>query len=472
MGQEIEHIQFSQDDFDRFLGRLREETDLLYSLEKGWRFSGKGPVAGFEIEAWLVDQDMRPAPCNDRFLQRLADPLASPELAKFNIELNNFPRDLRGDALSRLHHELEAIWRKAQQTAQSMGLRLLMIGILPTLRQTDLTLKNMSQLNRYQALNEQILRLRGEPLHLEITGKEHLECFHDDVMLEAAATSFQIHLQTPQDQFVPLFNASIMASAATLAGGTNAPYLFGKDLWAETRIPLFEQSIEIGGYGAAIHGPLRRVGFGNRYLTQGVSDAFRENLEHFPTLLPILFEDPPEKLSHLRLHNGTIWRWNRPLVGFDEDGTPHLRIEHRVLPAGPTIVDMIANAAFYYGLAYSLSREEKQLPFSLARDNFYLAAMHGWDAHVIWFENTRWPLRKLLLDELIPRAREGLAQLAICRRDQERYLGVIRERIAADQCGSQWQRRFIATHGKDFIALTHTYWQHQQQGKPVHTWPL
>jgi len=472
MGQEIARIEFSPEDFARFRHKVTEETERLVQLEKQGALSARPPTGGFEIEAWLVDQDMRPAPLNERYLELLADPLASAELARFNIELNNLPRRLKDDALRRFHHDLEAIWRHASQTAWRLDIHLLMIGILPTLRQSDLTPANMSPLNRYHALNEQILRLRGQPLQLEITGNEHLACLHDDVMLESAATSFQIHLQPPLDRAVAFYNASIVASAATVAAGANSPYLFGRDLWAETRIPVFEQSIAIGGYGDAIHGPLQRVGFGSRYVTRRMTEVFEENLAHFPPLLPILFEEDTDSFPHLRLHNGTIWRWNRPLVGFDEDGKPHFRIEHRVLPAGPTVTDMIANAALYYGLAESLSHDPCRLPFAQARDNFYLAAMHGWDAHVIWLDDRRWRLRRLLLEELIPLAREGLRRLGICHRDSEFYLDIIRQRVSGDQNGSQWQRRFVATHGKDFIRLTRTYLDLQQQGKPVHTWPI
>ncbi len=472
MGQEITRIEFTLEDFARFQQKLTLETGRLSRLERQKALSVSPPVGGFEIEAWLVDEQMRPAPVNDRYLKLLSDPLASAELARFNVELNNLPRPLEADALRRFHHDLEGIWRHSCQTARRLRIHLLMIGILPTLRQSDLTLANMSPLNRYQALNEQILRLRGQPLHLEITGHEHLECIHDDVMLESAATSFQIHLQAPLERTVALYNASIMASAATVATGANSPYLFGKDLWAETRIPVFEQSIDIGGYGDAIHGPLQRVGFGSNYARERLTEVFEENLAHFPALLPILFDDPAEQFPHLRLHNGTIWRWNRPLVGFDEDGTPHFRIEHRVLPAGPTLADMIANATLYYGLAEALSQETTLLPFAQARDNFYLAAMHGWDAHVIWFGGQHWRLRKLLLEELIPLAREGLQQLKINHRDSEYYLDIIRQRVSADQNGSQWQRRFIAAHGKDFSRLSQTYLHYQQRGKPVHTWPI
>ncbi len=472
MGQEIAQIEFSPEDFARFQHKLEEETERLGRLEKQRSLSLQPPIGGFEIEAWLVDEQMRPAPLNDRYLELLADPLASAELARFNIELNNLPRQLQDDALRRFHHDLEEIWRHSYLTARRLDIHLLMIGILPTLRQGDLTLANMSPLNRYHALNEQILRLRGQPLHLEITGHEHLECIHDDVMLESAATSFQIHLQAPLDRAVAFYNASIMASTATVATGANSPYLFGRDLWAETRIPVFEQSIDIGGYGAAIHGPLQRVGFGSGYARQRMTEVFEENLAHFPPLLPIVFEEDMDRFPHLRLHNGTIWRWNRPLVGFDEDGKPHFRIEHRVLPAGPTLIDMIANAALYYGLAESLSHEASLLPFTQARDNFYLAAMHGWEAHITWLRGKRWRLRRLLLDELIPLAREGLHRLGICHRDSEFYLDIIRQRVSTDQNGSQWQRRFVAAHGEDFNHLTQVYLNLQQLGKPVHTWPI
>jgi len=473
MGQEISRIEFTPDDFTCFDHRLRQETDELHALEKQGALSSSPPLGGFEIEAWLIDQAMRPAPVNDRYLARLSDPLASAELARFNVELNNLPRPLTADALSCFHGDLETIWQRSSRTARQMDIQLLMIGILPTLQQPDLTLANMSPLNRYQALNQQILGQRKhQPLHLEITGHEHLECFHQDVMLESAATSFQIHLQAPRDQAVALYNASLVASAATVAVGANSPYLFGKDLWAETRIPLFEQSIDIGGFGDAIHGPLHRVGFGTGYAQHDLSEVFKENLAHFPPLLPMMLPDPPDRFPHLRLHNGTIWRWNRPLVGFDPNGTPHFRIEHRVLPAGPTLIDMIANAALYYGLAKELSEEADLLPFEHAKDNFYLAARHGWQAHITWFGGQHWRLSKLILDELLPLARKGLKRLGICPKDADAYLDILRQRVSGDQNGCLWQRRFIAAHGNDFRRMTETYLNLQQQGNPVHTWPI
>lgn len=471
MGQEIEKTEFAPEDFALFHRHLQVETEMLWELERQGGLASSPPVAGLELEAWLVDQALRPAPINDRYLARLNDPLACPELARFNIELNVVPQPLRGDALSRLHRDLAELWQRAETIADELGARLLMIGILPTLQESDLSLANMSPLNRYRALNEQVLKLRGSPLHLEITGHEHLECCHDDVMLEAGTTSFQLHLQAPLDQAVALYNASLLASAATVAAGANSPYLFGKDLWAETRIPLFEQAVEIGGVGSAGSGPLKRVGFGTGYARRYLSEVFRENREHFPVLLPIVFQELPRRFAHLRLHNGTIWRWNRPLIGFDKDGVPHFRIEHRVIPSGPTLIDMIANAALYYGLTWNLSHEPIPIPFTQARDNFYQAARHGLDAHVVWTRERRWRLRHLLVDEFLPRARKGLEQLG-AGGEGSFYLDLILERILADQTGSQWQRRYIAAHGRDFVAMTRAYLAHQRQGQPVHTWKI
>jgi hypothetical protein len=476
MGQEINRTDFTKGDFERFQHRLEEETLALKRRIESSRCSQQPPVAGFEIEAWLIDDAMAPAPVNERFLEGFDDPFACPELAKFNIELNNKPVRLEGQALSHLHRGLEEIWTRACRSAESIGVHLLTIGILPTLQQSALSLANMSELNRFRALNEQILRLRGEPIHLEIVGHQHLKTEHSDVMLESAATSFQIHIQAPLDRAHHYYNAAILASAPIVAVSANAPYLFGKDLWAETRIPVFEQSIEVGGFRGAAHGPLHRVSFGSGYARRSILECFEENLNHFPILLPIAQDSDREAFEHLRLHNGTIWRWNRPLIGFDDDGTPHIRIEHRVVPSGPSIVDMLANAAFFYGLTEFLSRQaadsEPKIAFAQAKDNFYQAARHGMNAPIVWLNGSKCRMKPLLLEELLPNALCGLLQLGIERGDAEEYLSVIRQRVESGQNGSEWQRRFIAVHGGDFRTMTNTYLNNQKSGRPVHEWKL
>lgn len=476
MGQEIESTHFTEDNFKSFNQRLRTETEALTSLINHQQCSTLGPVAGFELEVWLLTPSMTPAPRNTEFLARLNNPLACPELAKFNIELNNQPQPLKGSIFSQMQRTLEQHWAQANTTAQAMRLKLAMIGILPTLQSSDLNLNTMSDQNRYRALNEQILAQRGKPIHLEIVGRQHLSLNHHDVMLESAATSFQLHLQVPLQQTVSTYNASIVTSAPLVALSANSPYLFATDLWDETRIPVFEQSIEVGGYNGARHGPLRRVSFGSDYARRSIAECFQENLQHFPVLLPMLFDSAINRFEHLRLHNGTIWRWNRPLVGFDEDGAPHIRIEQRVVPAGPSITDTVANAVFFYGLTTALSQAFKQalppISFAQAKDNFYQAARHGLGTHIVWMDGKKYRMQTLILEQLIPQARQGLESLAISATDVDYYLSIIQARVSTGLNGAEWQRRYIAHHGNDFTSLMRAYLDQQKTGLPVHEWVI
>lgn len=477
MGQEINSTRFTDRDFREFRVRLEQETRLARDLEAARRFDDRHPVAGFEIEAWLIDAEHRPAPVNKAFLEAFDNPLATPELARFNVELNTGAHGLTGTALGDLHREATETWARARTAARQAGAELLLTGILPTLRPEDLCLANMSDMKRYRALNEQVFRSRqGRPLKLDIVGREHLQHVHDDVMLEAATTSFQIHLQAPIAVAHKVYNASILASAPVVALSANSPYLFGRDLWDETRIPVFEQAVEAGGYEGAARGPLRRVSFGSGFARESILECFEENLEHFPPLLPIRFDDPPERFSHLRLHNGTIWRWNRPLIGFDARGIPHVRIEHRVVPAGPTLADSMATAAFYYGLVEELVNApggpEGLMGFPRARDNFYEAARLGLDAHVEWPAGERRPVRELIQDQLLDSARAGLARLGLDEADAARYLGIVEARVQRRRTGAAWARSFMAAHGHDERALVEAYLGHQLTDTPVHEWPV
>ena len=476
MGQEIHTTAYCEADYRHFLQCLIVETELLGKFIQERHISESPPVAGFEIEAWLLHDDMRPAPLNDAYLQSFNHPMAGPELAKFNVELNTPPVVLTGDAFSDLHKNLSITWQQAAQHARQMDLNLLMIGTLPTLQQHELNLSNMSDMNRYRALNRQVLETRGKPIELDICGHQHLKVQHHDVMLEAATTSFQLHIQCPLSVAHHFYNASIIASAAMVAMCANAPYLFRKDLWAETRIPMFEQAIALGGYQGAAEGPLHRVSFGSDYARHSILECFVENLQHFPVLLPELFDDVPEQFSHLRLHNGTIWRWNRPLVGFDDDGTPHIRIEQRVPAAGPTVLDAIANAAFFYGLVKNLADERAlgraDLSFTQAKDNFYQAARHGLNSHIVWFGRQKCRLSTLIENQLLLRAEQGLQSLGIDNTDIKVYLDVIRQRIANQQTGSAWQRRFIKQNPGDFVGLTRLYLELQRRGETIAGWRL
>lgn len=472
MGQEIDAFHFTSADFDAFETRLRQETTLLESWFRDHVFASTHKVGGFELEAYLVAADLGPAPIAESFLARLADPLVVPELATFNAEINGTPQPLRGDALSRLAAGLEATWKGCAQAAAGLRARLAMIGILPTVRPEHLDMAHMSPLKRYRALNEQILQLRRRrPFTLEIRGKDRLFLERRDVMMESVATSFQLHLQVNAQEAARVYNWSKVLAAPMVAVSANSPFLFGRELWAESRIPLFEQAFSVGG-------PFfrERTTFGLRYVEDSVLECFRANLERFPALLPQVMDEPPERLAHLRLHNGTIWRWNRPLIGFGADGTPHLRIEHRVMPAGPTIADAIANAALYFGAAQSFAGEmahpRQRLPFSIAKGNFYQAAREGLAAEVEWLDGRSTTLHQVLADDLLPRAEQGLTELGIDRAERDRWLGIIADRLRTRQTGAAWQRAWVGRHGRDLKALTAAYLDHQESGLPVHQWPL
>lgn len=477
MGNEIPSSHFNSEDLNEFADRLHKETQLISKWLEQDCFSCPHKMLGYELEAWLIDDKFHPAPINEHFLQALDNPLVVPELARFNVELNNLPQRLTGDVFQRMEQNLKQICRQCRAQAHLLGCDLLMIGILPSVRESDLSLKYMTNLSRYRALNEQVLRLRrGHPLHINIQGQEHLCTSCNNVMLEAATTSFQLHLQMPTRQAIRYFNAAIILSAPMVAATGNSPFLFGKNLWEETRIPLFEQSVSVGGHKGSKAGDLKRVSFGTGYIKKSLLECFQENQYHFPVILPVLYDDPPEKLSHLRLHNGTIWRWNRPLVGFDAQGKPHLRLEHRVIAAGPSIIDTVANATLFVGLMQSLIERpvppEFELPFNRAKHNFYAAARWGLAAEFDWFNDKRYNARELLLQHLLPMARVGLEQLEINPTDIQHYLSIIEQRITTGQTGAYWQRHYAATHGCDMDALTAAYAERQYAGNPVHEWTI
>jgi hypothetical protein len=472
MGQEITDSHFEPADFEAFAERLEGETRLLCQwLEEG-AFPKGDNEGGFELEAWLVDAEARPAPVIESYLDQLDDPLVVPELATFNMELNGNPRLLQGNALSDLKDELAETWDRCNHAADRLGARLAMIGILPTAEPEHFSLANMSPLHRYHALNEQVFRMRGgKPLQLNISGRDRLHMEHDDVMLEAATTSFQIHLKIDADKGGRFYNASKILSAPIVAACANSPFLFGSDLWDETRIPLFEQSVAVGDSELN-----RRVTFGIRYIEESISEYFLANLERYPVLLPRLMDEPEERLAHVRLHNGTIWRWNRPLIGFGDDGRPHIRIEHRVVPAGPSIIDSIANAAFYYGAVTFLAAQEvppeSLLPYEVARDNFYQAARLGMRTPLFWLEGESVDLSELCLERLLPQAREGLLSLGVDRHEVEYWLGIIERRITTGRTGAVWQRQWVERNGPHMGELTQAYLEHQASGAPVHEWSV
>jgi len=477
MGREIDKQNFNAQDFKCFDQHLKNETEILRAWFSEDKFSKSDFIAGLELEAWLIDKSFHPAPINEAFFKATSSEYLFPELAKFNIELNVDPLPLKEDVLTGFEQSIRHHWHNCRLIAQELNAEVLAVGILPTLKDTDLTTENMSKMARYEALNEQVLQKRkGKPLNLHIVGKSSLQSVHCDVMLEAAATSIQVHIQVPQEKAVAYYNSSVFVSALTVAASANSPFLFGKNLWEESRIPLFEQAVESGGFDAVADGPLHRVSFGSGYCRQSLMECFDENIKHFPVLLPMCFDEADKQLEHLRLHNGTIWRWNRPIIGFDEEGKQHLRIEHRVMAAGPTVLDQIANVALYYGLVHYFSVHhkigEKGSEFSTAKDNFYLAARNGINAKIKWLDGEIHQIQQLFNQQLIVNARQGLRELGIIETDIDYFMNVIEQRVKTGKTGSNWQQEFVKKHGNDMQLLAKQYFINQNTGKPVHEWDL
>jgi gamma-glutamyl:cysteine ligase YbdK (ATP-grasp superfamily) len=476
LGREIKGKHFSDNDEKVFAERLRNETKILMGLFQNNSFEKfETPMCGLEIEAWLVDQDFLPSPVAEPFLNDLSDPLVVPEISKFNFEINTDPLPLQGNVFNHFHQNIEDTWKKIQLSAKEYNSRALSIGSLPTLRKNMLSLDHLYPNKRYFALNKRILDFRREnEFKLEIKGREEISESFKSIMLEAAATSFQIHLQVPQEKARDFYNCSILASPFMAAICANSPFLFGKDLWSETRIPIFEQSICTKNYKRKEGRWATRVTLGNGYVKESLFELFLDNLDGYPPLLPELLDDEPSRLAHLRLHNGTIWRWNRPILGFNNEGVPHLRIEHRVPPSGPTTTDMVANMAFYIGLTHFLVDHDTplwdEIPFETARENFYGACKNGLSAQIKW-RGKEINIQKAMLDIFIPGAKNALLKLGVHRHCLERYFDdVLVPRALAGQNGSSWQQAFISTHGHRYQELLEEYYSYQEQDIPVHNW--
>lgn len=477
MGSEIAKTEFSEEDFRQFQQNLRKETLMLMEWFSEDVFENRQVMCGFELEGWLVDQNCNPAARNEEFLARVNNPLVVAELSKYNFELNVAPHPLNRQLPEFLQSELQTLWDSCARHAREMGCQTLMTGILPTLQDRMLTLRNMSSMQRFHALNREILRTRScHPLKINIEGQnDRLEVMHDDVMAEAATTSLQIHFQVPLSKAAAFYNVAHVLSAPMAALSANSPFLFGRELWDETRIPLFEQAVHTPSFVDPSGRPVSRVTFGRDYVRDSLKEVFLENLDGYPVLLPVTFDHDPGMMNHLRLHNGTIWRWNRPLIGFGGDGRPHLRIEHRVPAAGPSISDVTANILFFYGAMLYLQPEVPQssISFEQARANFYAAARSGLDAQVRWTSGDSMPVETLILQHLIPGAILALAAAGFRSSDLRYYLvDILAQRVASRRNGAWWQKAFVKKHGPDFKMLTQAYLENQNLGTPVHEWSI
>jgi gamma-glutamyl:cysteine ligase YbdK (ATP-grasp superfamily) len=488
MGQDVDHQEFSRADRTQHREKVRQCLDVFAMLLRQAQFDSADPMTGLEIEFNLVDERGEPALKNAEALEAIANPLFQTELGQFNLEINVSPRRLAGDGLASFESDIRASLNDAEARSAEVGAHLVMIGVLPTLKPGHLSPSRISPNPRYQLLSDQILDARGEDIAISINGIEKLTARADSIMPEAACTSTQLHIQVSPEEFPAYWNASQAIAGIQLALAANSPYLLGSDLWAETRIPLFEQATDTRSEELKEQGVRPRVWFGERWITS-IFDLFEENVRYFPALLPITEDEDPlavledggiPMLHELRLHNGTVYRWNRPIYDVVE-GRPHLRVENRVLAAGPTVVDTMANAAFYFGLVRALAEDERplwsQMSFSAAEENFHAAARDGIDAQVYWPGVGQVPATELTVRRLLPLARKGLLGWGVDESEIDRLLGIIEARCLSGRNGASWFREQVRGHQasgaerSEALRLTLLeYRERMHSNEPVHTW--
>ncbi|MEV0262483.1 glutamate--cysteine ligase [Streptomyces sp. NPDC050617] len=499
MGEKVVAAGFDLSDRQRHRGKLRQCLEGLSRLLEDRCFDRPKNLMGLEIELNLAGADGAPRMMNAEVLERIASRDFQTELGQFNLEVNIVPHRLRGRVLDRLAEELGTGLAYADRRAQEIGAGIVMIGILPTLAAQDLVPGNLSDVDRYMRLNDEMVAARGENFTIDIDGVERLTCTSRSIAPESACTSVQLHLQVTPGRFAAVWNAAQAIAAAQIVVGANSPFLFGRELWRESRPPLFVQSTDTRPPELKAQGVRPRTWFGERWITDAF-DLFEENVRYFPPLLPICGDQDPMRvldaggvpsLQELVLHNGTVYRWNRPVYDV-ADGVPHLRVENRVLPAGPTVIDVIANTAFYYGLVRALAEETRpvwtRLPFAVAADNFEAACRHGIDATLRWPRRGRGaggtglvqvPAVQLVREELLPLAAAGLDAWGVEPADRDRYLGIVEERCRRRINGASWQaatyhEALTAGLERDaaLAATTRRYCELARTGEPVHTWPV
>ncbi|HEY7051766.1 MAG TPA: glutamate--cysteine ligase [Mycobacterium sp.] len=491
MGDEVKGSAFSGAQRRDYRRKVQLSLDVFETMLSESSFEFERQLTGMEIECNLVDEQYQPAMANREVLAAIADPAFQTELGAYNIEFNVPPRALPGESPFELESEVRASLNAAETKANEHGAHIVMIGILPTLMPEHLTGEWMSESVRYRALNDSIFSSRGEDIMIDIAGPERLTLQTASIAPESACTSMQLHLQVSPAQFADNWNAAQVLAAAQLALGANSPYFLGHRLWAETRIELFAQATDTRPDELKAQGVRPRVWFGERWITS-IFDLFEENVRYFPSLLPELSDEDPvaelgagraPRLPELRLHNGTIYRWNRPVYDV-VDGRPHLRVENRVLPAGPTVIDMMANAAFYYGTLRALSEEDRplwtQMSFAAAQENFFTAARFGMAARLYWPGMGTITADELVLRELLPLADEGLRRWGVAVAVRDRYLGVIEGRAKSGLNGAAWQVRTVTalqehdglTRPRALAEMLRRYAERMHTNEPVHTWEV
>ncbi len=494
MGEQKVSILKDKSDMHRFMRHLLKDVQALkYMLENDWFEKGVTRI-GAEQEMALVDtKTYKPAPIAMEALDKMKEyPWVETELAKFNLETNLEPRVFEGTCLSDMEKENRHNLGKISETLKSLDANLLLTGILPTLRKFDLELHNLTPMKRYDALMKAITeQLIGNSYELRLTGIDELLVKHDSPLLEACNTSFQVHLQIEPKDFVKMYNISQALTAPIMAIAANSPMVFGKRLWHETRIALFQQSVDTRTTHKHMRERSPRVTFGSGWLQHSVLEIYKEDIARFRVLLAgdveedsleMIKQGKTPKLRALQVHNSTVYRWNRPCFGVSPNGKPHLRIENRVLPAGPTVIDEFANTAFWLGCMVGMAEEVEDIrevmSWEDARDNFGKAARFGIDSKFTWFNDEKITACDLVLKHLLPLARKGLKIRKVDPKDINRYLSIIEERAKNHMNGARWTLRAFTQLKKEVSTdeavsvLTACMLKNQEEGKPVHTWEL
>lgn len=491
MGEKRVKIASNQQELNQFMKCLLKDIQAMDIMLKDEWFETDEIMIGAEQEICLIDEHNKPSPRNMEILDKLNHPNFTTELAKFNIEANLDPLIFTGNCFSEMEANIHQLLEKLQEVTEIEDINYLLTGILPTIRRFDVELENLTPLERYYALIEAINKLRGQSFELRIEGMDELNIIQQSALIEACNTSFQVHLQIKPEEFVSKYNIAQAIAAPVMAVSCNSPMLFGKRLWNETRIALFQQSVDTRVTGEHLRFSSPRVTFGNDWLQHSILDLYKEDIMRFKVLLTTdLQEDVLEclskkvtpKLRALNVHNSTVYRWNRPCYGISSSGKPHLRIENRIFPSGPTVVDEMANAAFWIGLmngfgdAYPDVRD--LIDFDDARANFIRASRLGLSAKFVWKNGQVLTDHELIQKELIPIARQGLEKANILKDDIDKYLDIIDERSKVGRTGAQWMlnsySKLIKRTSKEeaINTLVSSSIQNQKENLPVHTWKL
>lgn len=488
MGEQRVHQIQDKEELRNFTQHLFHDIRALeIMLERGMIEEGITRI-GAEQEMCLIDSAFRPASIAPEVLEKATNPRLTNELAKFNLEINLDPAEFSGDCLSKMEKQLVGDLKALEKDLKAWDADYIMVGILPTIRRSDLTLDNLTPFPRYFALNDAILAMRGGPYEFRISGNDELITKHDTLMFESCNTSFQVHYQVGAKEFAAKYNWAQAITAPVLSVATNSPMLLNHRLWRETRIALFQQSTDTRNVSEYSREIQARVFFGNGWINKSVIEIYREEIARYRVLIGADIEENSletleaggvPKLKALRLHSGTIYTWNRACYGFT-NGIPHLRIENRVLPSGPTVIDEMANTTFWLGLMHGMPKEyanlHKKVDFDVVKTNFDRAAKMGMGAMFKWVDGKPYSAQELILTVLLPMARKGLEKAGIVEKDIDRYLGVIQARAETGMSGSQWildsfnALKKKGTKDEAVVATTAGIVKRQKKGRPVHTW--